>query len=215
VGATGRRLLRQEVLSNPNATFSSIRLTRNSGFSDYHAGQIQFQRRLSRGLQALASYTWSHSLDNVSSEVSGEAPEFLIDVTRERGPSDFDVRHSFTGAASYDLPSPADNYLKALFGGFSLDAMFIARSAFPVNVITGANAIQGNGVSRPDLVTNVPLYIDDPLAPAAGESIDLLSPSQLAGKELWAAMRCTTFPCGSSICRCDDSSNSQSAGNFS
>ena len=165
VAATGRRLLRQEVLSNPNATFSSIRLTRNSGFSDYHAGQIQFQRRLSRGLQALASYTWSHSLDNVSSEVSGEAPEFLIDVTRERGPSDFDVRHSFTGAASYDLPSPADNYLKALFGGFSLDAMFIARSAFPVNVITGANAIQGNGVSRPDLVPNVPLYIDDPLAP--------------------------------------------------
>jgi hypothetical protein len=165
VAAVGRRLLRQEVISNPNPTFSSIRLSKNSGSSDYHAAQIQFQRRLSRGLQALVSYTWSHSIDNVSNDVSGEAPEFLIDLRQERGPSDFDVRHAFNAAATYDIPSHKTRYLKTLFGGFSLDAIFAARTAFPVNVITGTNIIGGNGVSRPDLVPNVPLYLKDPLAP--------------------------------------------------
>ncbi|HJZ79885.1 MAG TPA: TonB-dependent receptor, partial [Pyrinomonadaceae bacterium] len=63
VAAAGRRLLRQEMLTNvnPSPTFTSVRFYRNSATSDYHALQLQFQRRLSKGLQALASYTFSKS----------------------------------------------------------------------------------------------------------------------------------------------------------
>src|SRR5262249_9900077 len=58
VGAAGRRLLRRETIVTPTSLF--IITTRNTATSDYHALQLQFQRRLSRGLQALAAYTWSH-----------------------------------------------------------------------------------------------------------------------------------------------------------
>lgn len=166
VAAVGRRLVRQESISRPNPTFSAVRISRNSATSDYHALQLQFQRRLTRGLQALASYTWSHSLDNVSFDSSPEVPAFNIDVRNERGPSDFDVRHSANAAITYDLPAPRkDKFLNPLIRNFSLDGIFTTRTATPVNVITGANSIGGFLVARPDLITTVPLYLDDPLAP--------------------------------------------------
>jgi hypothetical protein len=166
VGAIGRRLLRQELISRPNSTFNSVRLSRNSGTSDYHALQLQFQRRLTRGLQALVSYTWSHSLDNVSLDTSAEAPSFNIDVKNERGSSDFDVRHAVTGAITYDIPRLNQNkFLSSVSRNFSLDGTFTARTAVPVNIITGTNIVGGSQISRPDLITGVPLYLDDPLAP--------------------------------------------------
>src|SRR5262249_37342617 len=61
IGAIGRDLLRQTNLYNVNANFQVVGLTDNSATSDYHALQVKFQRRLARGLQALASYTFSHS----------------------------------------------------------------------------------------------------------------------------------------------------------
>ena len=166
VAAVARRLVRQEVLSNPNPTFTSVRISRNSATSDYHALQLQFQRRLARGIQALASYTWSHSLDNLSVDSSLEAPSFNIDMSKERGSSDFDIRHSASAAVTYDLPAPNnDKFLNPLIRNFSLDGIFTTRTSPTVNVITGANAIGGFQTSRPDLVSNVPVYLDDPLAP--------------------------------------------------
>ncbi len=166
VAAVARRLVRQESISAPNPSFTSVRISRNSATSDYHALQVQFQRRLSRGLQTLASYTWSHSLDDLSVDSSLEAPSFNIDMSKERGPSDFDIRHSATAAVTYDLPSPRkDKFINPLIRNFSLDGIFTARTSPVVNVITGANAAGGFQISRPDLVSNVPLYIDDPLAP--------------------------------------------------
>ncbi len=166
VAAVGRNLIRQDFLNNPNPTFGQVRITRNSGISDYHGLQLQFQRRLTQGLQALASYTWSHSLDNVSSDASPEAPEFNINVRNERGPSDFDIRHSANAAITYDLPAPGkEKFISPLIRNFSLDGIFTTRTATPVNVVTGTNIIGGSNMSRPDLLTNVPLYLDDPLAP--------------------------------------------------
>ena len=166
VAAVGRRLIRQEAFSNPNPTFGQVRIARNLATSDYHALQLQFQRRLTRGLQALASYTWSHSLDNVSTDSSPEAPSFNVDIRNERGPSDFDIRHSATAAFTYDLPSVSkDRFINPLIRNFSLDGSFTARTAPPVNVVTGTNIIGGTNMSRPDLLTTVPLYLDDPLAP--------------------------------------------------
>ena len=163
VAALGRRLTRLETIANPNANFTAVRVTRNAASSDYHALQVQFQRRLSRGLQALGSYTWSHSIDNVSSDTSFEAPTFVIDPRQERGSSDFDVRHAFNAALTYDIPAPNENkYVNALLRNFSLDTTFTARTATPVNVITGTNTIGGASVTRPNLIPGIPLYSYDP-----------------------------------------------------
>jgi len=62
VGAVGRGLLRENTFFDPNPLFSNaqINVTTNASSSDYHALQMQFRQRMSRGLASLLSYTWSH-----------------------------------------------------------------------------------------------------------------------------------------------------------
>jgi hypothetical protein len=163
VGAAGRRLLRQDLYFSPNPTFSILTITRNRAQSDYDAMQVSYQRRLSHGFQALASWTWSHSIDTASSDAAILPPASNIDVNQDRGPSDFDVRHSVSGAAVWDLPTPhAPGALKAVLGRWTLDGIFIARTAFPVNVTISRNLGFGTFAFRPDLVAGVPFYLDDP-----------------------------------------------------
>ena len=169
VGAAGRRLLRKEVLRTtalPNPNFTRVVVNRNGATSDYHALQLQFQRRLSRGLQALASYTWSHSIDIASADSAINLPEAKIDPKGDRGSSDFDVRHSFSLATTYDIPKVfGSRFARRLLSNWSVDAIFRARTAMPVNLITsrvlfGVNALDAR--PRPDLVSGVPLYLNDP-----------------------------------------------------
>jgi hypothetical protein len=92
---------------NPNFAFKG--LTDNSATSDYHALQIKFQRRLSRGLQALASYTWSHSIDTASTDAFANYLNTNASTANQnidRGNSDFDIRHAFTAGITYDIPAP-------------------------------------------------------------------------------------------------------------
>jgi hypothetical protein len=168
VAAVGRRLTREERVRNVNQTFLSfVELTGNGATSDYHGLQLQFQQRLARGLQALASYTWSKSLDISSNSLGGTFNVRGIDPRLDRGPSDFDVRHAFSAALTYNLPTPPiGSFAKALLGGWSIDAIVTARSAFPVNVVVGGSEIGVEilGSFRPDLIPGAPFYIKDPNA---------------------------------------------------
>jgi hypothetical protein len=170
VGAAGRRLLRQEQLlnSNPAATFGFVQLYRNGATSDYHALQLQFQRRLSKGLQALASYTFSKSLDSASNDSVLLTPSERIDPRQDRGPSDFDVRHVLSAATTYNLPALTTNEVGgAILHNWSVDVIATARSATPVNVSMQRDLGPGIGIvsARPDLILGVPLYLDDLTAP--------------------------------------------------
>jgi hypothetical protein len=103
VGAAGRNLLRQDYFVDPNQNFTYVYLLTNTGFSDFESMQTQFQRRLAHGLQVLASWTWSHSLDNASNDSSSYLEAIIVNPLRDRGPSDFDIRHAVSAAFSYDL----------------------------------------------------------------------------------------------------------------
>lgn len=171
VGARGERLGRVESLRNasPNL-FRRIDFVTNGASSDYNALQAQYQRRLTRGFQALVSYTFAKSLDTVSEESfqNLQSPTGRFAPDADRGPSSFDVRHAFNGAVSYEVPSPFESGIgRAIFGGFGLDTIFRARSATPVNIVSGVNRFNlgTTTVLRPDLVPGQPLYIDDPTAP--------------------------------------------------
>jgi len=168
VGAIGRRLLRQEKIIVPTlfpGGSTNVFVVRNAATSDYHAMQLQFQRRLSRGLQSLVSYTWAHSIDIASNDSSQNTPAIRTDPQLDRGPSDFDVRHAFNAALTYDIPVMTKAALgKVLLRNWSVDGMVTTRSATPVNVVyTSFNTALGSLPSlRPDLVSGVPLYIVDP-----------------------------------------------------
>src|SRR5262249_22602262 len=132
IGTIGRDLLRVTQFFNLNPDFQSVALTDNSATSDYHALQLKFQRRLSRGLQKLASYSFSHSIDSVSSDAFAtylNTPASLANPNVDRGSSDFDIRHSFTAGVTYDLPSAGSRSgVRLVTGGWSLDAFVLARS---------------------------------------------------------------------------------------
>ncbi len=163
IGAVGRDLLRVTNLFNPNPSFLFVSVTSNTATSDYHALQLKFQRRLSRGWQALASYTRSHSIDIASTDAfatylntSGTAG-----AHSDRGNSDFDVRHAFTAGVTYDLPSPeSDKLIRGILGGWSLDAFVFLRSAPPVDIIGAISFAAGTALAyRPNLNPGVPLEL--------------------------------------------------------
>ena len=151
VAAAGRRLLRQEYWVNPNDNITYAYLLRNDSFSNFNSLQVQFQRRLSHGLQTLVSYTWAKSLDNASNDSSSYLIASAINPKQDYGPSDFDIRHTLSAAFSYNLPR-----------GWALDGVASLRSATPVDVTYSADIGYGLYNWRPDVVADEPLYIDDP-----------------------------------------------------
>jgi hypothetical protein len=172
VGAEGRDLMRKDVYIAPNPNFDGeFDLLSNRGRSSYKSLQAQYRHRLSRGLQTLVSYTWARSLDDVSSDGNYQnVPPGQSTSSSEWGPSDYDIRHTFSGAVSYDIPGPRSGTLKKVFEDWSIDLIVYARSAPPVNVVTGKNPFGGvlsgaNSVQRPDVVPGVPFYLDQPSAP--------------------------------------------------
>jgi hypothetical protein len=163
VAALGRRLIMTETLQNPNPNFGNAQLILNGATSDYHAFQAQFRRPLSRGLQVLASYTWSHSIDTGSSS-GGTDFTRRLDPNINRGSSDFDVRHAFSAALTYNIPAPRGHVIvRAVFGGWSLDNIIQARTAMPIVVFDPRFRFpDASAVVRPDVVLGVPLYLTAP-----------------------------------------------------
>jgi len=162
LGQAGRRLLRQDVLGNPNSNFSraNFLLTHNGDTSDYDALQIQFRRPMARRIQALLNYTWSHSIDTASGDTQQSVPGTISAISNDRGSSDFDVRHLFTGALAYDVPGARGNRsLTALSNGWSLQFVASARTGLPVQVTTFVPAPGNLYTTRPDLVPDQPIWL--------------------------------------------------------
>ena len=170
IGAVGRDLLRVTNLLNPNANFAFVNVTSNSATSNYNALQLKFERRLSQGLQALASYTWSHSIDVASTDAAFNylnTPSSVANPNIDRGNSDFDIRNAFSAGITYNLPSPEWNKIAhAALGGWSVDSFIFARTAPPVDVV-GA-LVFADGIAlypRPNVVPGVPLVLYGPQYP--------------------------------------------------
>jgi hypothetical protein len=165
IGASGRRLLQtvEILLPNPNLDFAA--LVTNAGSSDYNALQLQFVRQLSHGLQALASYTWSHSIDTASAGSYGNVSNLVSELNSNvnRGASDFDIRNAFSMGTTYQVPGHSDNTIaKAVLRGWSLESVVQARSAPPVDVYYGNLYALSNNFfagSRPDVVAGQPFYL--------------------------------------------------------
>jgi hypothetical protein len=137
VGSHAARLLQDNQVSTPtNPSASNFLFIENGLTSDYDALQVQFRRRLSRGLTALMSYTMSHCIDYGSQNYN---------YGYQRGNCDFDVRHNVSAAFSYNLPNVGhDGFVKASLRDWGLDDRFTARTAFPVT-LDGNFLVQPNG----------------------------------------------------------------------
>jgi hypothetical protein len=174
VAARGERLLRPDFVVPPELRAQNapaISVTRNAGQSRYHALQLQFQRRLNRGLQALASYTLAKSRDTETDDGGGNFfgaawnTNYAASVGQihvpSLAPSDFDIRHAFSTAVSYEIPAPALGTIgRAILKGWAVDTIVRASSPMPLNVrMEGVSPALGVYRTQPDLVPGEPIWL--------------------------------------------------------
>jgi hypothetical protein len=184
VAAAGYRLLRNDRLFHFNPLFTNIQVVQNSASSNYQSLQLQFNRRLSQGLQALGSYTYSHSIDDASNaetflSTSASGTNFL-NPTVDRGSSDFDVRHAFRGALTYNIPAWNESKLsRTILGGWSTDAIGIAQTGQPADLIGGVYFPNGGFLLlRPNVVLGQPLYLHGAQCASVFQASGTLPPGQ-------------------------------------
>ena len=120
----------------------------SDGYSNYHGAQFSLTRRLSNGLQFNASYTFSKSIDIMSSDPGSTAGGGKPDVPNtgfiaqgdsrntdaNRGVSDFDRTHRFSLSFLYEIPSFGSN--SAFLKGWQVSGFFQAQSGTPFTVFS-------------------------------------------------------------------------------
>ena len=165
-GARGNHLLR-EVEANPfesalghryNPNLPSPLLEdRTDAQSFYNSFQLSVSQRNAHNLSWQVSYTFSHSIDDASSNVSidavNEPPTTQDPFNRkgDRGRSGFDIRHNLVANVVYELPFGRGRQ----FGGWQISAIAHVHSNVPFTPVLGfdnANLQSLLTSERPDLV---------------------------------------------------------------
>jgi hypothetical protein len=156
VGSKGTKILSARDINQPAPSrispnlrplpqFADIVFLESRGNSSYHSFQTRFQQRLRSGFSALVSYTFGKSLDSSSTFFSSTGdsnfPQNSYDLRAEKGRSNFDVRHRFSLAYSYDLPDDRGRFLDAgkgilssLLSGWSTYGIITLQSGRPFTV---------------------------------------------------------------------------------
>lgn len=158
VGANGRRLigLQEKNLSKLTSNFGYVQYFQGGVTSDYQALQLQYQGTVAKRLQALASYTWSHSLDYGSNSTA---------LPLQRGNSDYDVRNNMQAGLSWDLPQVnSRRFIQGVANGWALDTRMNLRTAFPVQPLGSqvTDAASGSLYSGTlNILSGEPFYLYD------------------------------------------------------
>jgi len=139
----------------PNQLWGQIRTIQNDEIGNYEGLTAVFRQRMSHGVQVLASYTWSHTIDVSSDSNGGGAPMDAFDWHRDYGNANWDIRHRFVTSVVYDLPSLAgrSSLLRWTLGNWQANGIFTAQTGQPFNVLISPDQANiGRGNQRPDLV---------------------------------------------------------------
>jgi len=166
VGSAGRKLTRLAQFSGGN--YKNLFLDLNEYYSadtsDYNSLQASFVRNMRHGLQMLANYVWSKSLDTSSGDTVISTSPTAFSVSGERGPSDFDIRDTANITFDWELPKVAitSKVLSTVVNGWGMDGIFSANSGKPLTV-TMQYALPSTGTTRlrPD-ITGAPIWISAP-----------------------------------------------------
>src|SRR5215813_8460814 len=118
--------------------FGSINAQTSDGNSVYNALNVDLKKRFSNHFQFLASYTWSHSIDDSSDLQTLLLPQDNRNFGAERADSLFDQRHRFVFSAVFTAPTEwrtGDGFHRAL-SNFTLAPIFEVSSGRPFNILS-------------------------------------------------------------------------------
>jgi hypothetical protein len=138
-------------LARLNRQYSDITTRGNNGFSNYHGLTVGIEsgNLAGTGLIFTANYTWSHSIDNLSSALSASPNNKnlgLLDPFNPRldkGNSDFDARHRFVTSGIWDIPfgRKRESLTDKLLDGWSVNYIFTAESGKPFTIFDCTNSL--------------------------------------------------------------------------
>ncbi|MFQ5776696.1 MAG: TonB-dependent receptor domain-containing protein [Terriglobia bacterium] len=129
--------------------FGFVLLVAPQGFSIYHAGTLSLRKAFSKHYSVLANYTWAKSIDISTTIQLTNVPENYLELDRERGISDNDLRHRFTLAFVAEAPNEW-----RLLRDFKLATLVNAHSARHFTIRTGFD-VNGDGFPFSDRVGQI------------------------------------------------------------
>jgi predicted porin len=182
-----RNLNQRAVITNPDGSqsagarpypnFGDIQWMENRVNSNYKSLQTRLEKRFSKGLSALVSYTWGQALTGAPDHIStsGGGPGFDTGVFREPqdgnnlraeyGPSEFDITHRLVASYVWELPfgngrrfgKDWTGATEFLLGGWQLTGINVAQSGLALTAtLAGSSVLNlgGERRARPNLVGN-------------------------------------------------------------
>ena len=112
--------------------------------ANYNSLQASLTKRYSNGLQFLASYTWSHSIDDYSGTAVNDLTAVFGDTHKNYvASSDFDRKHRFVMSAVYDFPKffkGGNAFAKRLVNDWEIAGIGTIQSGTPFSIVTDASA---------------------------------------------------------------------------
>jgi outer membrane receptor protein involved in Fe transport len=173
-----RNLNQRAVITNANGTqsagarpypaFGDIQWMENRVLSSYNALQARLEKRFSRGLSALVSYTWGKALtespDHISTSGGGAGidtgtfrePQDGNNLKAERGLAEFDIKHRFVASYIYELPfghgrrwgSAWNGVTNAILGGWQVTGIHVLQSGLGLTATLGGSTVLNIGGER-------------------------------------------------------------------
>lgn len=119
--------------------FADVSAQLSDGNSNYNALNLELKRRFSNNFQFMASYTWSHSIDDSSDLQTLLKPQDNRNFALERADSLFDQRQRFVFSGVWSAPGAwrSSNGARRFFSDFTVAPILEISSGRPFNIITG------------------------------------------------------------------------------
>lgn len=135
--------------NRPYPQWSQITIGSTSGKSWYNSLQLKFEKKVSKGWYGLLSYTYASAIDQVGAYDAGTQPQYLNDLSTERGPNSQTARHRVSWANVYELPigrghqfgSNWNRLTDAILGGWQISNILTYRTGLPLNVTLASTGV--------------------------------------------------------------------------
>ena len=151
--------------------YNSVNRQEPFGNLSYHGMVTRVEKRFSKGLTFLATYTWSHAIDNLDEVGNNESSGALKpwDRNLNRASSLTDIRHGLAVSASYELPLGRGKPFLAnapraadlmILGGWQLAGVLSKSTGEPYTVTTSGGITNAGGADRPNRIRDGALPSD-------------------------------------------------------
>jgi hypothetical protein len=142
----------------PGIRPDSLREMESEGSDWYNGLEVSLAKRLSHGLQFLASYTFSKTLDTDGADVNSTSAGNALTLGDQNSPAQrwgrgsFDRTDRFVFSGTWSLPSPSGGIRRAVLGGWAVATVVTIQSGSALTIAdTNTNNVFGISEDRAQL----------------------------------------------------------------